>query len=63
MASNEKRKTFYAAIMPYLDRICDNAPEFGSAGLTVVFHDGEISRIDLSETVQRKIVSRPEAQE
>lgn len=57
-AANDKRAAFYAAITPYLDNIYENSPQFGSAGLTLVFHEGEISRIDLSETVQKKIISR-----
>ncbi len=56
-ATNEtKRAAFYAIITPYLDRIYENAPEFGSVGLTLVFHESQITRIDISETVQRKIV-------
>lgn len=57
-ATTKKRAAFYAAITPYLDKICDNFPEFGSAGITLVFHNGEIARIELSETVQRKASPR-----
>lgn len=58
-AANEtKRAAFYATITPYLDRIFENAPDFGSAGLSITFHEAQIVRIDLSETVQRRVAPR-----
>mgnify|MGYP001425646527 CR=1 FL=1 len=44
-------------IQPYLQRIIENRPQYGSAGLTLIFCDGQLSRVDISESVQRKIVS------
>jgi len=57
-AADDKRAAFYAVITPYLDNIYENAPDFGSAGITLIFHEGEIARIDISETVQRRAVPR-----
>lgn len=54
-AANNTRAAFYAVVTPYLDKIYENSPEFGTAGLTLVFHDGDITRVDISESVQRKI--------
>lgn len=43
---------------PYLLKLFENAPAFGSAGIVCVFHEGEISRIDISASVQRKVTAR-----
>jgi hypothetical protein len=40
--------------LPYLKDLFSNAPQFGSAGLTFVFHDGAITRVDLAASVSRK---------
>lgn len=57
-ATNEKRAAFYAVVKPYLEKICENYPQFGSAGITIVFHDGEIARVDITESVQTKVLTR-----
>lgn len=57
-AANSTKAAFYAVITPYLDRIYESSPDFGSAGFTLTFHDGQITRIDITETVQRKIAPR-----
>jgi hypothetical protein len=43
-----------AQITPYLKELLRSAPQFGTAGITLVFHEGEISRVDCSASVQRK---------
>ncbi len=55
LAAYKTKAAFYAVITPYLDKIFENSPEFGTAGLTLVFHAGQITRVDISETVQRKV--------
>lgn len=57
-AANTSKAAFYAVVTHYLDKIYENSPQFGSAGLTLTFHDGEITRVDVSETVQRRIAPR-----
>lgn len=39
---------------PYLKDLLTNAPQYGSAGVTFVFHEGTITRVDVSASVQRK---------
>jgi|GEM_PF-6096581 len=39
---------------PYLKELLQNAPQFGTAGLTLIFHEGEITRVDVAASVQRK---------
>ncbi len=41
-------------IKPELLRILENAPPFGSCGLDVVFHEGDISRIVVRAEISRK---------
>jgi hypothetical protein len=43
-----------AQAIPYLKDLLKSAPTFGQAGIVLVFHDGEITRVDVSATVQRK---------
>jgi hypothetical protein len=57
-ANIDKKAAFFSIIAPYLEKIIENAPEFGSAGITLVFHDGQITRIDISESVQRRVAPR-----
>lgn len=52
-ATNYTKAAFDAVIAPYLNIIYENAPSFGCAGITLIFHDGEITRIDITETVQK----------
>jgi hypothetical protein len=35
-------------------RLLENAPEFGSCGINIVFHDSEIVRISVKAEVTRK---------
>ena len=39
---------------PYLLDLLKNAPPFGSAGISLIFHEGTITRVDVSASVQRK---------
>jgi len=43
-----------AQAIPYLKELFSNAPQFGTAGISMVFHAGEITRVDVSASVQRK---------
>jgi hypothetical protein len=42
-------------IQPELLRILENAPIFGSAGISLTFYEGQITSIDLSATVKRRL--------
>lgn len=55
MTSSIENEEILKTIRPYLQRIIENRPQYGSAGLSLVFCDGQLSRIDISESVQRKI--------
>lgn len=61
-AANNTRAAFFAVITPYLEKIYENAPQFGSAGILLTFHAGDITRIDISETVQQKPAPRTDGQ-
>ena len=39
---------------PYLKELLQSAPMFGTAGISLVFHAGEITRVDVNASVQRK---------
>ena len=39
---------------PYLLELLQSAPSFGSIGLVLIFHAGEITRVDVQASVQRK---------
>lgn len=44
----------FNAAAPYLKELLQSAPVFGSAGITLIFHAGEITRVDVAASVQRK---------
>jgi hypothetical protein len=46
------------SIEPELLRLLKNAPEYGSCGIDIVFHDSEIIRIGVRAEVTRKVKSR-----
>jgi len=51
---SDRAATLFAEAAPYLRELLGNAPQFGSAGITLIFHEGMISRVDVSASVQRK---------
>ena len=44
----------FRSAAPYLKELLQSAPMFGSAGITLVFYAGEITRVDVAASVQRK---------
>lgn len=52
--NTDRAETLLAQAIPYLRDLLKSAPSFGSAGITLVFHEGEITRVDCSASVQRK---------
>lgn len=52
--NTERAEILLAQATPYLLDLLKSAPMFGSAGITLVFHAGEITRVDCSASVQRK---------
>jgi hypothetical protein len=46
------------SVEPELLRLLKNAPEFGSCGIDLVFHDSEIIRISVRAEVTRKAKRR-----
>lgn len=53
-ANTTRAAELFDVAAPYLRELLASAPLFGSAGITLVFHDGEISRVDVAASVQRK---------
>lgn len=58
MIPSNENEEMLEIVRPYLNRILANHPQYGTAGFIIVFTDGQISRIDISESVQRKITPR-----
>ena len=52
--TTDRGAELFAAAAPYLKELLQSAPVFGTAGITLVFHAGEITRVDVSASVQRK---------
>jgi hypothetical protein len=46
------------SVEPELLRLLRNAPEYGSCGIDIVFHDSEIVRISIRTEVTRKAKPR-----
>jgi hypothetical protein len=46
------------SVEPELLRLLKNAPEYGSCGIDLVFHDSEIIRIGVRAEVTRKVRPR-----
>lgn len=61
-ANNTRAAELLETASPYLLDLLKNAPIFGSAGIVLIFHDGQISRVDVSATVQRRL-PRPTTRE
>jgi len=53
-ANNTRAAELFEVAKPYLFDLLKNAPQFGSAGLVLVFHEGQITRVDVSASVQCK---------
>jgi hypothetical protein len=47
-----------AVLRPELERLCRNAPFFGSISLKADIHDGDIGRVALALETSRKIAPR-----
>ncbi|SLM18282.1 hypothetical protein SPIRO4BDMA_40854 [uncultured spirochete] len=54
-ANNTRAAELLEVAKPYLLKLFENAPAYGTEGIACVFHDGEITRIDVSASVQRKV--------
>jgi len=44
----------YPLAQKYLSDLLKNAPEYGSAGLTLVFHAGHVTRVEISSSILQK---------
>lgn len=53
-ANSTRAAELFDVAAPYLRELLQSAPQFGSAGLTLVFHEGQITRVDVAASVQRK---------
>jgi hypothetical protein len=57
-ANNSRAAELFDTASPYLLELLQSAPQFGTAGITFIFHDGIITRVDVSASVQRKTEAR-----
>jgi hypothetical protein len=46
------------SVEPELLRLLKNAPEYGSCGIDIFFHDSEIVRISVKDEIVRKVKPR-----
>ncbi|GAB6275590.1 MAG: hypothetical protein SAMD01599839_01300 [Rectinema sp.] len=53
-ANNTRAAELFEVAKPYLLDLLKNAPQHGSAGITLVFYQGQITRVDVSASVQCK---------
>lgn len=51
----DRAETLFEQAAPFLKGLLQNAPQFGTAGLTFIIHEGEITRVDVATSVQRKL--------
>ena len=54
-----KAQQYLNEIAPELLRLLESAPPFGSAGIELIFHDSEITSIDIRASVKRRLTSLP----
>jgi hypothetical protein len=62
MDSRDRQKDRAALLLksvePELLRLLKNAPEYGSCGIDLVFHDSEIIRVGVRAEITRKVKPR-----
>ena len=54
-ANNTRAAELLEVAKPYLLKIFENAPIYGTAWIVCIFHEGEITRVDVQASVQRKV--------
>jgi hypothetical protein len=54
----DRAELLLRSVEPELLRLLKNAPEYGSCGIDLVFHDSEIVRIGVKAEVTRKVKPR-----
>ena len=54
--STDRAAELFETAKPYLLDLLKSAPAFGTAGITLIFHEGQVTRVDVSASVQRKAV-------
>jgi hypothetical protein len=47
-----------AVLLPELEKLCKNAPQFGSISLRADIHDGDAGRVATAIEISRKIAPR-----
>ena len=53
-ANDTRAATLLATASPYLLDQLKTAPLFGSVGIILIFHEGLISRVDISASIQHR---------
>jgi len=54
-ADSSRAAELLTVALPYLKELLASAPPFGSCGIDFILHEGEITRIDVRASVQRKV--------
>ena len=54
----DRAEYLFEQVKPELLKVLRNAPEFGSCGIDIVLHQGEITRLLVRAEVARKIQPR-----
>jgi len=57
--TTDRAARLFSEAAPYLQDLLEHAPRFGSAGITLVFHEGALTRVDVAASVQRRTGGRP----
>lgn len=53
-----RAEALFAEAAPYLKELLASAPKYGTAGIMLAFVNGEIVRVDVSASVQRKAAAK-----
>ena len=57
-APNVNADALFAILKPELEKLCENAPQFGVITLRADIHDGDVGRTSFGIETTRKIASK-----
>ena len=55
---NDRAEYLFEQVKPELMKLLKNAPEYGTCGLDIVLHQGEVTRLLVRAEIARKFVPR-----
>jgi len=59
-APTTKVDALFAVLKPELERLCQNAPQYGEISLNAAIHDGAVGRVSLGIEVSKRILPHSE---